>query len=153
MNFVAEDESENGGEDESRDEDEEWWVGTVGMSEVQESGEEDSVEMKGSESEGEACPTGESEKDRWWSPRAPRLAPKVASGKPETGRRSPPRAIKRRRLRKKEEETRDQEWERARQDAWLREMLSETSSSEDDEGGSERFAESRKWMSELVGIS
>ncbi len=152
MNFVAEDESENGGEDEDRDEDEEWWVGTVGMSEIQQSDEGDSEEMKGSESEEEACPTGESEEDRWWSPRAPRPAPKVASGKPETERRSPPRAIKRRRLRKEEEETRDQEWERARQDAWLREMLSEMSSSED-EGGSGRFAESRKWMSELVGIS
>jgi hypothetical protein len=168
VNFVAEDESESEGEDEGRDEDEEWWVGTIGMSEIQESGEGDSEEMKGSVSEGEArptanlgratehsvgnFPTGESEEDGWWSPREPRLAPKLASDKPKTGRRSPPRAVKRRRLRKKEEETRDQEWERARQDAWLREMLSETSSSED-EGGSERFAESRKWMSDLVGIS
>jgi hypothetical protein len=80
------------------------------------------------------------------------LAPKIASGESQNGRQTHPRAIKRRRLRKKEEETRDQEWERARQDAWLREMLSDTSSSED-EGGSERFAESRKWMSELFEIS
>jgi hypothetical protein len=37
------------------------------------------------------------------------------------------------RLRKKVERTRDQEWEQARQDAWLREMLSDTSESETEE--------------------
>jgi hypothetical protein len=50
------------------------------------------------------------------------------------------------------EETRDQEWERARQDIWLREMLSDTSGSED-EGSGGRFAESGRCMSELFEIS
>jgi hypothetical protein len=63
-----------------------------------------------------------------------------------------PKGVKRRRLRKKTERTRDQEWERARQDAWLRKMLSDTSSSEDEESCG-RFAESGRWVSELFKIS
>jgi hypothetical protein len=55
-----------------------------------------------------------------------------------------------RKLRKRPEKTRDQEWEKARQDAWLRQMLSDTSSGEDECG---RFAESGRWMSELFEIS
>jgi hypothetical protein len=63
-----------------------------------------------------------------------------------------PEGAKRRKLRKKTERTRDQEWEKARQDAWLREMLSDTSSSEDEESCG-RFAESGRWVSELFKIS
>ncbi len=63
-----------------------------------------------------------------------------------------PKGVKRRKLRKKTERIRDQEWERARQDAWLREMLSDTSSSEDEESCG-RFAESGRWVSELFKIS
>jgi hypothetical protein len=63
-----------------------------------------------------------------------------------------PRGAKRRKLRKKPEKTKDQEWERARQDAWLRQMLSDTSSGEDEESCG-RFAESGRWMSELYKIS
>jgi hypothetical protein len=65
----------------------------------------------------------------------------------------PPHAggAKRKRLRKKAEKTRDQEWEQARQDAWLREMLSDTSGSEDEESCG-RFAESGRWISELFKI-
>jgi hypothetical protein len=45
----------------------------------------------------------------------------------------------------------DQEWERARQDAWLKEMLTDTSESEtEDEYG--RFAESGRWITELTGV-
>jgi hypothetical protein len=62
------------------------------------------------------------------------------------------RSTKRRRLRKKPEITKDQEWEEARQDAWLRQMLSDTSSDEDEECYG-RFAESGRWMSELFKIS
>ncbi len=54
-------------------------------------------------------------------------------------------------MRKKTERTRDQEWEKARQDAWLREMLSETSDSEDGESCG-RFAESVRWAFELFKI-
>ncbi len=59
--------------------------------------------------------------------------------------------IKRRKLRKKPKATTDQDWEEARQDAWLRQMLSDTSSDED-EGRYGRLAESGRWMSELFKI-
>jgi hypothetical protein len=58
---------------------------------------------------------------------------------------------KRRRLRKKPETTIDQKWEEVRQNAWLRQMLSDTSSDEDEERYG-RFAESGRWMSELFKI-
>jgi hypothetical protein len=47
--------------------------------------------------------------------------------------------------------SKDQEWERARRDAWLREMLTDTSESESEEKYG-RFAESGRWIRELTGI-
>jgi hypothetical protein len=46
----------------------------------------------------------------------------------------------------------DQQWEKARHDAWLRQLLSDDSSDEDEEERYGRFAESGRWMSELYGI-
>ncbi len=195
MNLVAEGESEL---EEDEDEDEEWWVGTVGVMEVQGEEEEALEEMDESEPEGEtqlitsSC-AGESdsgledepeypldvhptEGDGWWSPEPPQPSseegeggvqyltrvrdlkpqgeepiPQGATGSPGEEGTAPdksrkewpphPRGAKRRKLRKKTERTRDQEWEKARQDAWLRQMLSDTSSSEDEESCG-RFAES-----------
>ncbi len=49
-------------------------------------------------------------------------------------KRSPhPKSAKRRKLRKKVTRSEDQEWEQARRDAWLREMLTDTSESESEE--------------------
>jgi hypothetical protein len=48
--------------------------------------------------------------------------------------------------------TEDQRWEKARHDAWLRQLLSDDSSDEDEEERYGRFAESGRWMSELYGI-
>jgi hypothetical protein len=148
----------------TRMDDESWWVGTVAMAGTWERGEESLEEVEESELGGEVPPPsdlgrvpelplgnhfdGESDDDEQWNPRTPWPAPKKASGGSQ-GRQQPHSGtIKRRRLRKKEEETKDQEWEWARQDAWLREMLSDTSS-DDDEDSSGRFAESWKWMPEL----
>ncbi len=75
----------------------------------------------------------------------------VASGKPHVRQSSCFTGAKRRKLRGKPERTKDQEWEEARQDAWLRQMLSETSSDEDEERYV-RFAESGRWVSELFKI-
>ncbi len=61
------------------------------------------------------------------------------------------RGAKRKRSRKEAERSRDQEWEQVRQDAWLGEMLSDTSSSEDEESYG-RFAKSGRWISELFKI-
>jgi hypothetical protein len=49
--------------------------------------------------------------------------------------------------------TEDQQWEEARHDAWLRQLLSDDSSDEDDEEERYgRFPESGRWMSERYGI-
>jgi hypothetical protein len=172
VNLVAEDQSEL-----EEDEDEEWWVGTVGVMEVQDGEGETLEEINESEPEG----------DRWWSPEPPQpsseedeeevqcrvqvrgLRPRgvgpvleravtgsredvAVSDKPRKEGPLHPRGTKRRRLRKRAERSRDQEWEQARQDAWLREMLSDTSGSEDKESCG-RFAESGRWISELFKIS
>jgi hypothetical protein len=50
--------------------------------------------------------------------------------------------------------TSDQQWEEARYNAWLRQLLSDDSSDdEEDEERYGRFAESGRWMTELYGIS
>jgi hypothetical protein len=62
-----------------------------------------------------------------------------------------PKGAKQRKLRRRVTRNKDQEWERARRDAWLREMLTDTSESE----GEEKygiFAESGGWIMELTGI-
>jgi hypothetical protein len=49
--------------------------------------------------------------------------------------------------------TSDQQWEEARHSAWLRQLLSDSSSDEDeDEERYGRFAESGRWMTELYGL-
>ncbi len=65
----------------------------------------------------------------------------------------PPREkkIKRRKLRKKVTGDKDYQWELARQDAWLREMLTDSSGSETEEKYA-RFAESGRWIAEMTGI-
>ncbi len=205
MNLVAEGESEL---EDNEDEDEEWWVGTVGVMEVQDAEAEAPEEMDEPEPEKEtqliasSC-IGESdsgledepehpldthptEEDGWWSPEPPQPSsgegeggaqypsraqdlkpqrggpvPERATGnlgeegaapdKPRGGWPPHPKGAKRRKLRKRTERTGDQEWEKARQDAWLRQMLSDTSSSEDEESYG-RFAESGRWISELFKI-
>jgi hypothetical protein len=47
----------------------------------------------------------------------------------------------------------DQQWEEARHSAWLRQLLSDDSSDEDeDEERYGRFADSGRWMTELYGV-
>jgi hypothetical protein len=61
------------------------------------------------------------------------------------------RKTKRRKLRKKVTRDKDHQWELARQDAWLREMLTDSSGSESEEKYA-RFAESGRWIAEMTGI-
>ncbi len=61
------------------------------------------------------------------------------------------RKIKRKKLRKKASRNKDHQWELARQDAWLREMLTDSSGSEAEEKYA-RFAESGRWIAEMIGI-
>ncbi len=48
-------------------------------------------------------------------------------------------------------EDKDHRWEMARQDAWLRELLTDSSGSETEENYT-RFAESGRWIAEMTGI-
>jgi hypothetical protein len=200
VNLVAEDES---GPEE--DEDEEWWVGTIGVEEMQDQEKGAPDEVTGSEPEGEThlgalqsdseleeepehppvgYPTGRLVEDRWGSPEphqpyseedeeevqhlARMREPKSQGGEPfhsggekesDTSNKSwegqlpKLRGTKRRKLRVRAGRTKDQEWEAARQDAWLRQMLSDTSGGEEDEESCGRFAESGRWISELLKIS
>jgi hypothetical protein len=108
------------------------------------------------------CSADEAAEDEWWSlgsirpnpggggagaqrPRAPQHPPG------DTAWASCPVSAKRRKLRKRPETTLDQDWEKARRNAWLRQMLSDTSSDEDEERYG-RFAESGRWMTELFEI-
>ncbi len=57
------------------------------------------------------------------------------------------------RLRARPKVTSDRQWEKARHDAWLRQLLSDDSSDGDEEEERYgRFAESGRWMTELYGI-
>jgi hypothetical protein len=93
VNLVAEDESDPEG-NETEDEDEGWWVGTVGAMEIQgqEEGALEEVDEPGPEGEAhpamresdsgveeepkyspDTCPTSCQAENRWWSPEPPRL--------------------------------------------------------------------------------
>jgi hypothetical protein len=64
-----------------------------------------------------------------------------------------PRMPSRSGLRARPEQTKDQQWEEVRHNAWLRQLLSDDSSDEsDEEERYGRFAESGRWMSERYGI-
>jgi hypothetical protein len=108
------------------------------------------------------CPSGETAEDDWWGlepthfslrgsgagaqrPRAPQRPSGEASWPPY------PVDVKRRKLRKRPGAFRDRDWEEARRSAWLRQMLSDTSSDEDEERYG-RFAESGRWIAELFEI-
>jgi hypothetical protein len=179
VNLVAEDGDED--EDKGEDEDEGWWVGTVGVAEVPDWVEETPHGVPSPEQEdglGEAesgcqaeeksecplsdCSTDEVTEDRWWElesthssfekggseaqqPRSPQRPPSDAAWPP------PSVGVKRRKLRKRPGTSPDQDWEEARRSAWLRQMLNDTSSDEDEERYG-RFAESGRWMAELFKI-
>jgi hypothetical protein len=223
VNLVAEGEYES-------EEDEEWWVGTVRIEDMEEGEEEALEEIDESEPEREIrhstsvfmrkddsgledefahfweahvpSDPNELEENRWWSPEPPepsseedeeevryltevlKLGPQGDKAKqgesptsaeatpctkagglalpsterngepPKTpGQEEPPctRKTRRRKLRKKVMRDKDHEWELARQDAWLREMLTDSSGSESEEKYA-RFAESGRWIAEMTGI-
>jgi hypothetical protein len=60
------------------------------------------------------------------------------------------RKFRRRGLRKRKMTSRDEEWETARHDTWLRELLTNSSEGESKDGCL-RFAESGRWIAEMTG--
>jgi hypothetical protein len=71
-------------------------------------------------------------------------------GLPCDGESPATRRPRRRKLRKKGTANGDKEWEAARHDAWLRELLTDSSESES-VGEYSRFAESGRWIAEMTG--
>jgi hypothetical protein len=108
------------------------------------------------------CSAGEMAEDEWWDlePAYPSHGGGRASAShykppqhPPSGVARPPRPMGagQRKLKKRPKAVVDQGWEEARRSAWLRQMLSDTTSDEDEERYG-RFAESGRWMSELYGL-
>jgi hypothetical protein len=79
--------------------------------------------------------------------------PSVERRRGPPGKGEPPRTRKtrQRKLRKKITKDKDHERELARQDAWLREMLTDSSGSESEEKYA-RFAETGRWIAEMTGV-
>jgi hypothetical protein len=187
VNLIAGDGSEDEDEAREEDDDEGWWVGTVGVMETPDWTEEapcgvpglgqaqdvDYTEVEdGGQIEYEPefqmgeCSAGEMAEDKWWDlePAYPSLKGGEASAShqevpqhPPSGVARPPRPMGggQRKLKKRPKAVADQGWEEARRSAWLRQMLSDTTSDEDKDEDEERygrFAESGRWMSELYGL-
>ncbi len=75
------------------------------------------------------------------------------TGAPQAGPPHHPGGTGQQRPRKRPKPTADQQWEEARQNARLRQMLGDSLSSEDeDKERHGRFAELGRWMSELYGL-
>jgi hypothetical protein len=110
------------------------------------------------------CSVGEMAEDEWWDlePAYPSLERGGGSAPhseppqhPPSSAVRPPRPVGagRRKPKRRPRAITDHDWEEARRSAWLRQMLSDTSSDEDeDEERYGRFAESGRWMSELYGL-
>jgi hypothetical protein len=121
----------------------------------QPSSEEDEEEVQyliralGLESQG-----GETDRRINPAPRRTAVSPRdgiVTPGTPTKKKSRRSGGVRRGKPRKKIRRTEDQEWEQARRDAWLRELLTDTSESENEEDY-KRFSESRRWMAELFRI-
>ncbi len=110
------------------------------------------------------CSSGEMAEDEWWELGSDCPDPKEDesdAGGPEAIQ-HPLRAVVRsartggtgrQKLKKRPRADPDRDWEEARQNAWVRQLLSDDSSDEDEsEGRYGRFAESGRWMSELYGL-
>jgi hypothetical protein len=157
-----------------RDEEDQWgyeslWVGTIGAVEM--SKEVDRISGatadQGLTQENDRArareETTEDEDEQWdleadWSSggtSAPRNPGHESPHRPGGGKVQAPRPVRPGQpvFKARSEATVDQQWEEARRNAWLRQLLSDDSSEEsDDEERYGRFAESGRWMAELYGI-
>jgi hypothetical protein len=143
------------------------WVGTIGATEVPEKADKsagitagrgpaqdgDPVEME-EETAGDEqwdLETGQSD----WRADGARDPPHEPSYRlpGDRARPPPPTETSQPRLKARLRAASDRQWEEARYNAWLRQLLSDDSSDEDeDEERYGRFAESGRWMTELYGI-
>jgi hypothetical protein len=167
------------------DEDEGWWVGTVGAMEmldwvegipcsipsVEQARDDDhGVAESGSQFEcryeplpGE-CSVGETAEDERWELESDcssleegesgAVWPEVMQHPLRNATRpTRPESTGRQKLKRRPRADTDRSWEEARRSAWIRQLLSDDSSDEDEnEERYGRFAESGRWMSELYGF-
>jgi hypothetical protein len=110
------------------------------------------------------CSASEMAEDEWWElePNYPSIEEGESdAARPEAVQHPlenaawPPRpgSTDQQKLKKRPRAAADQNWEEARRSAWLRQLLSDASSDEDEnEERYGRFAESGRWMSELYGF-
>jgi hypothetical protein len=141
------------------------WVGTIGAVEV--SGRGDNIILTTASREREQATVEEEtteDEDGQWDLEADQPSGEVSvpwnpghktSQRPRGNRARAPRpaGASRPTIAARQGATVDQQWEQARYDAWLRQLLSDDSSDgSDDEERYGRFAESGRWMTELYGI-
>jgi hypothetical protein len=143
------------------------WVGTIGATELPEktdkstgitadrkpAQDDDPVKMEEETTEDEQWDMETGQPD--WRANGAKNPLHGSSYRPPGHRARPPRPTEtgRPKLKAGPRADPDRRWEEARHNAWLRQLLSDDSSGEDeDEERYERFAESRKWTTELYGI-
>ncbi len=154
------------------DEEDHWgyeslWVGTIGAMEVPREVNgiaSTTAAQRPPQEDDQAMTRGETTEDEQWDSEAdwsseginvPRKSRQEPPRRPRGGQARAPRPTRPNQpiLRKKSKATVDRQWEEARRNAWLRQLLSDDSSEEsDDEERYGRFAESGRWMTELYGI-
>jgi hypothetical protein len=141
------------------------WVGTIGAVEV--SGEADKISLITAGQESDQATVGEEtteDEDGQWDLEADQPSGEMSvpwNPGHETSQRAcgsrarapRPTGTSQPRVAARSGAAVDQQWEQARYDAWLRQLLSDDSSDgSDDEERYGRFAESGRWMAELYGI-
>jgi hypothetical protein len=143
------------------------WVGTIGATEVPEKADKSAgitagrgPAQNGDPAEMEEETTGDEQWDLEtgqpdWRADGARDPLHEPSYRFSGGRTRPSRTTEtgQPRLKARPRATSDRQWEEARYNAWLRQLLSDDSSDEDeDEERYRRFAESGRWMTELYGV-
>jgi hypothetical protein len=161
------DDSVREGEEMDQCEYESLWVGTIGAMEVSgEAGRLASITAKQelTQEDDQTSTEGETTGDEQWDLEVDqpsggtdesRNPQHESSHRPRGGQARAPRPMRASQpgLGTRSGATVDQQWEEARYSAWLRQLLSDDSSDEDnDEGRYGRFAESGRWVTELYGI-
>jgi hypothetical protein len=142
------------------------WVGTLGATEVPEKTDKSAgttADRKPAQNDDPIKMEETTGDEQWdietgqpdWRADGARNPLHGSSYRPPSDRARPPRPTEtgRPKLKARPRAVPDRQWEEARYNAWLRQLLSDDSSDEDeDEERHGRFAESGRWMTELYGI-
>jgi hypothetical protein len=177
VNVVAGDESEDEDEVREEDEDEGWWVGTIGATEMlgwagetpcdtpcmEQAHDNDGQTQREHEPMSGECSTIEMAEDERWGLESDCLGseeegldtvwPEVTQHSLRAAARpARPGSTDRQRVKRRPRADTEWNWEEAGQSVWGRQLLGDDSSNEDEsEIRCGRFAESGRWMSELYG--